>query len=93
MTLVDPLAPLGRNEVCWCGSGVKYKRCHGNHRPGSQPGAPLPPDLEGSVFASPTVNVAGDAITVPERGVPFRIVETEPRGDFAHAKQTTDRLM
>jgi hypothetical protein len=25
-------APLdkipGRNEACWCGSGVKYKRCH-----------------------------------------------------------------
>jgi uncharacterized protein YchJ len=19
---------LGRNEVCWCGSGKKYKRCH-----------------------------------------------------------------
>jgi uncharacterized protein YecA (UPF0149 family) len=19
---------LGRNEPCWCGSGVKYKRCH-----------------------------------------------------------------
>jgi len=18
----------GRNEVCWCGSGIKYKRCH-----------------------------------------------------------------
>lgn len=18
----------GRNEPCWCGSGVKYKRCH-----------------------------------------------------------------
>ena len=18
----------GRNDVCWCGSGVKYKRCH-----------------------------------------------------------------
>ena len=18
----------GRNESCWCGSGVKYKRCH-----------------------------------------------------------------
>lgn len=18
----------GRNEACWCGSGVKYKRCH-----------------------------------------------------------------
>ncbi|MHB8835187.1 MAG: SEC-C metal-binding domain-containing protein [Candidatus Methylomirabilia bacterium] len=20
----------GRNESCWCGSGVKYKRCHMN---------------------------------------------------------------
>ncbi len=21
-------AELGRNDVCWCGSGKKYKRCH-----------------------------------------------------------------
>jgi len=20
---------VGRNEPCWCGSGKKYKRCHG----------------------------------------------------------------
>jgi uncharacterized protein YecA (UPF0149 family) len=20
---------IGRNEPCWCGSGKKYKRCHG----------------------------------------------------------------
>jgi methionyl aminopeptidase len=19
---------LGRNEACWCGSGLKYKKCH-----------------------------------------------------------------
>jgi hypothetical protein len=19
---------LGRNDLCWCGSGMKYKRCH-----------------------------------------------------------------
>jgi len=19
---------LGRNELCWCGSGMKYKQCH-----------------------------------------------------------------
>lgn len=74
---MDLLAPLGRNEVCWCGSGVKYKRCHGDHRPGSQPGAPLPPDREGSVFLSPTANMATDAITIPEGGAPFRIAETE----------------
>jgi uncharacterized protein YecA (UPF0149 family) len=21
-------AEMGRNDVCWCGSGKKYKRCH-----------------------------------------------------------------
>ena len=31
--LVSPRPPgpqveLGRNDVCWCGSGKKYKRCH-----------------------------------------------------------------
>lgn len=25
-----PMAtPLGRNDPCWCGSGKKYKKCHG----------------------------------------------------------------
>jgi hypothetical protein len=23
-----PKAPIGRNDVCWCGSGKKYKKCH-----------------------------------------------------------------
>jgi preprotein translocase subunit SecA len=22
-------ARIGRNEACWCGSGQKYKKCHG----------------------------------------------------------------
>ena len=27
---VEPAAPkLGRNDPCWCGSGMKYKKCHG----------------------------------------------------------------
>ena len=21
---------LGRNDPCWCGSGKKYKKCHGS---------------------------------------------------------------
>jgi len=25
---VDPALP-GRNDPCWCGSGKKFKRCHG----------------------------------------------------------------
>ena len=23
-----PKAPIGRNDICWCGSGKKYKNCH-----------------------------------------------------------------
>lgn len=23
-----PQAALGRNDLCWCGSGKKYKKCH-----------------------------------------------------------------
>jgi preprotein translocase subunit SecA len=26
---VDPERNVGRNDPCWCGSGKKYKRCHG----------------------------------------------------------------
>jgi preprotein translocase subunit SecA len=26
---VDEAEQLGRNEPCWCGSGKKYKKCHG----------------------------------------------------------------
>ena len=27
--LTVPVAKLGRNELCWCGSGKKFKYCHG----------------------------------------------------------------
>jgi preprotein translocase subunit SecA len=26
---VDETQQIGRNDPCWCGSGKKYKRCHG----------------------------------------------------------------
>ena len=26
---VDEHAQLGRNDPCWCGSGKKFKKCHG----------------------------------------------------------------
>ena len=28
-TTTQPTRPPGRNEPCYCGSGIKYKRCHG----------------------------------------------------------------
>lgn len=24
----EPIPELGRNDRCWCGSGLKYKACH-----------------------------------------------------------------
>lgn len=24
----NEIPELGRNDLCWCGSGKKYKRCH-----------------------------------------------------------------
>lgn len=59
----DLLAPYERNEPCWCGSCRKYKVCHGNQRPPSPPGAPLPPDREGTKFLSPSTSLATDALT------------------------------
>ena len=26
---VDPSEQIGRNDPCWCGSGKKFKKCHG----------------------------------------------------------------
>jgi preprotein translocase subunit SecA len=26
---VDPSEQPGRNDPCWCGSGKKFKKCHG----------------------------------------------------------------
>ena len=26
---VSPQEKLGRNDPCWCGSGKKFKKCHG----------------------------------------------------------------
>jgi preprotein translocase subunit SecA len=26
---VDADQAIGRNDPCWCGSGKKYKKCHG----------------------------------------------------------------
>jgi preprotein translocase subunit SecA len=26
---VEETEQIGRNDPCWCGSGKKYKKCHG----------------------------------------------------------------
>jgi preprotein translocase subunit SecA len=28
-TVTNEHRDIGRNDPCWCGSGKKYKKCHG----------------------------------------------------------------
>ncbi|CAM3422022.1 SEC-C domain-containing protein [Occultella aeris] len=76
---MDPLSKLGRNERCWCGSGDKYKYCHGDHRPASAPGAPVPPDPVGGTYVSPTVTIANGALTIDKGGAPITMPTGAPR--------------
>jgi len=73
----DPLRPLGRNDECWCGTGQKYKRCHGAG-PASVPGAAVPEDDEDSYWISPTTKLARGALVAPTHGVPITIQEDRP---------------
>ncbi|CAN5373575.1 hypothetical protein BH09ACT10_BH09ACT10_03900 [soil metagenome] len=79
MDAFDLLGTYGRNEPCWCGSMRKYKRCHGNDRPPSTPGAPLPPDRDGSLYLSPSTAVTIEALSsfLPA-GTPITIPSQEP---------------
>jgi len=60
---MEPLAPRSRNQACWCGSGLKYKLCHGRG-PRWPPGAPLPETApeDGGVWIAPDVALAKEAI-------------------------------
>jgi hypothetical protein len=79
MDAFDLLGTYGRNEPCWCGSMRKYKQCHGNDRPPSAPGAPLPPDPEGSLYLSPSTAVAIEALnSFLPGGTPITIPSEEP---------------
>lgn len=51
---MDPLAPLNRQDPCWCGSCKTYRLCHRKlHSPRSQPGDTVPDDAEDSIWISP----------------------------------------
>lgn len=75
----DPLGDRGRNEPCWCGSGRKYKACHGDHLPASTPGAPLPPDEGDELYLTPNTRIATSVLlqSMPA-GTPFHMPAGEP---------------
>ncbi len=56
----------GRNDPCWCGSGLKYKRCH------------LPADERGAPATRPGRRAVAPGRVTPGRAVPASI----PRPDY-----------
>ena len=54
---IEHLNRLGRNDACWCGSGVKYKKCHleadlAAHRKAIESAAPVPASANANAPAS-----------------------------------------
>ena len=75
----DPLWEIGRNDPCWCGAPSKYKRCHGDKQPRSQPGAEVPPDTDQRTFLSPTTAVASGALGTAGNGAPMYMPSERPK--------------
>ncbi len=69
---------LGRNDLCWCGSGKKYKYCHeSSDRAGAtQPGQPQP--AGGKPAAQPAPPPARTPSSQPARTSPGQPVDRSP---------------
>lgn len=101
---MNPLQSPGRNEPCWCGSGRKYKTCHGIHRADSLPGAPLPDDQPGSTWIAPDLKLAdgalremmpgGTPLVLPEAGpAPHAIPVTNWEVELPRALEDTSEVL
>jgi hypothetical protein len=79
LRIVEALAPFERNEPCWCGSGLNYKRCHGLDRR-SRPGDPVPPETEDGFWLAPHTKMARTALdrALPEGGAPILVHGNRP---------------
>lgn len=91
---MNPLAKFSPNETCWCGSSKKYKLCHGNHRPASQPGEAVPPDnVDGAIYISPTMAIAKDALRVPDGGAALYMPTGRPEARPARFEDPARRVV
>jgi hypothetical protein len=95
--LPKPVVPTpGRNDLCWCGSGKKYKKCH--LESDQQGGGPQPQRVNGkAVAATPhplgNVDYGGRNVAPPSRFDPLRqrigrfLMEAVPEEESALALQ------
>jgi len=68
------MAKIGRNERCSCGSGKKYKRCHGSHA------AALPPDFDEQLSRAMRRSEAERVQREKQQGLGKPIISTEVAG-------------
>jgi hypothetical protein len=90
--MADRFLDIGRNELCWCGSRIKYKRCHGDTSPRHPPGTPLPPDPPGQLWLTPDTAVDADALVRGSIGAPLYLPEDAARPRPEPIQRTTAEL-
>lgn len=88
----DPLRSFGRNELCWCGSGRKYKVCC-SRLPRSPIGAPLPDDPEDSYNIAPGVTLARGALRTDQPTVPIQTQFPRPQATQTPRSPTIQALI
>lgn len=90
--MADRFLDLGRNDLCWCGSRRKYKRCHGDTSPRYPKGAPLPPDPPGQLWLAPDTIVDVEALESGAVGAPLYLPGDRPRPRPEPIHRTTAEL-
>lgn len=75
---VNPLTAFGREEICWCGSGRRYRDCHQLAQL-SAPGAAVPADTEDVIYVAPHTSVRRDAWPSPDGPVTLTMQHPVPQ--------------
>ena len=68
-TTRPPMRPPKANEPCWCGSGTKFKRCHGDSAQRIRPGRVSPMRAVPATIERPPYADSGRAVRRPEPNV------------------------
>ena len=66
MNVRAPMRPPKSNEACWCGSGTKFKRCHGHPDLRIRPGVLSPTREVPAHIERPPYAESGTAVRRPE---------------------------
>ncbi len=78
MSSTDPVSGLSPDAPCWCRSGRRHAECHGDTRPPSEEGAPVPNGDDDTVFLSPTTVIDKSFLVASMPGEPVYLADPNP---------------